>query len=58
VTDENGFYRFDELGTGTYRVRAFGWGYLPGEVEAEVLEGETTVADIALEPFEYGINRD
>jgi len=57
ITDENGHYSFDELGTGGYRVRAFGWGYFPGEAEVEVLEGETTVADIALEPFNYGINK-
>jgi protocatechuate 3,4-dioxygenase beta subunit len=51
ITDENGFYSFDDLATGHYRVRAFAWGYGRGQVEADVLEGETTVADIQLEPF-------
>jgi protocatechuate 3,4-dioxygenase beta subunit len=56
ITDENGQYSFEHLGTGHYRIRAFAWGYRPGETEADVLEGETTVADIQLEPFVNGVS--
>jgi hypothetical protein len=50
MTDENGFYSFDEVAVGTWEVRAFAWGYYPGEATAEVLQDQTTVVDFQLDP--------
>ena len=54
VTDENGFYRFDDVEVSVYRVTAFANGYTRGEAEIEVLDGQTTVADLALSPLVFG----
>ncbi len=54
VTDENGFYRFDAVETAAYRVTASANAYAQGEAEIEVLDGQTTVADLALSPLVYG----
>jgi len=50
MTDENGFYRFEQLPAGTWTVRAFMWGYLVGVVEVTIFENQTTVQDFALTP--------
>jgi hypothetical protein len=50
MTDENGFYRFDQLPAGTWTVRAFMWGYLVGVAEVMIVENTTTVQDFALTP--------
>jgi hypothetical protein len=50
MTDENGFYRFDQLPAGTWTVRAFKWGYLVGVAEVTISEGQTTFQDFALTP--------
>ncbi len=49
-TDDAGFYRFDNVAAGTHRVVAFAHGYVPADETAEVLEGQTTVVDLALDP--------
>jgi hypothetical protein len=49
-TDADGFYRFEELATGSWTVRAFSWGYYMGQGEAEVAADQTTVVDLTLEP--------
>lgn len=54
VTDENGFYRFDDVEVSVYKVTAFANGYTRGEAEIEVLDGQTTVADLALSPLVFG----
>ncbi len=51
VTDENGFYRLEDVPAGMWSVRAFAWGYRPGQEVVEVLDGQTVVVDLALEPF-------
>jgi protocatechuate 3,4-dioxygenase beta subunit len=51
LTDENGFYRLEEVPAGSWVVRAYAWGYRAGSVEVEVLDGQTTVANLALEPY-------
>ena len=50
VTDENGFYHFDQLPVGTWTVRAVAWGYDLGTAEVVIVEGQTTVQDFALNP--------
>jgi hypothetical protein len=50
MTDENGFYSFDQLPAGTWTVRAFMWGYLAGVVEVTIVENQTTVQNFALTP--------
>ena len=50
VTDENGFYHFDQLPAGTWTVRAFKWGYDVGMAEVVIVENTTTVQDFALTP--------
>lgn len=54
VTDENGFYRFDDVETAAYRVIVSANGYVRGETEIEVLDGQTVVADLALSPLVFG----
>lgn len=49
-TDENGFYRFDEIATGEYRLRAFAHGFNPAGADVEIFEGQTATVDFALEP--------
>jgi protocatechuate 3,4-dioxygenase beta subunit len=53
-TDENGFYSLDELEVATYSVSVFAHGYFPVVAEVEVLEGQATVHDVALEPLTFG----
>ena len=55
MTDENGYYFLDGVVAGSCHVRAFAWGYYPGETEVEVPVDDTVVADITLEPFDGGI---
>jgi protocatechuate 3,4-dioxygenase beta subunit len=50
ITDENGFYDFDQLPAGTWTVRAFKWGYDVGTAEVIIAENTTTVQDFALTP--------
>jgi hypothetical protein len=54
VTDENGFYRFDQVEVSAYTVTASANGYIRGEAEIEVLDGQTTVTDLALSPLAFG----
>lgn len=51
LTDANGHYRIDDVPAGSWTVHAAAWGYRPGEQPVEVVEGETSIADVALEPF-------
>lgn len=48
-TDENGFYRFDEVPVGSFRMLVFARTFVRAETEVEVLEGQTTTVDFALE---------
>lgn len=50
MTDENGFYHFDQLPAGTWTVRAVKWGYEVGTAEVVIVENTTTVQDFALTP--------
>lgn len=50
MTDENGFYHFDQLPVGTWTVRAAKWGYEVGTAEVVIVENTTTVQDFALTP--------
>jgi len=54
MTDENGFYRFDEVVAGMVTVRVFAPGYFPGEGEVEIVTDATSVLDIALEQLAFG----
>jgi len=56
-TDAAGVYRFEEVAAGEYLLKAFAYGYVPGEAVVEVFEDQTTTADFALEPREHGIAR-
>ena len=47
---ENGFYRFDEVPAGEYRMKAYSRSFMPALTEIEVLEGETATVDFSLEP--------
>jgi hypothetical protein len=51
LTDANGHYRIDNVPAGAWTVHAAAWGYRPGRQPVEVVDGETSIADIALEPF-------
>jgi hypothetical protein len=53
-TDDNGFYRFEELVAGSYVVNVWADGYHPATGEAEVLDGQTTVLDFSIEPILFG----
>jgi hypothetical protein len=50
VTDEDGFYHFDQLPAGTWTVRVFAWGFDPAMAEVVIVADETTVQDFALDP--------
>lgn len=51
VTDENGFYRLEDVPAGAWTVRAFAWGYRTGATDVDVVDGETAQADVVLEPY-------
>lgn len=54
ITGEDGTYRIDEVPVGDHMAVARAFGYqcsLP--VEVTILEGETTVQDFALDPWDY-----
>lgn len=53
-TDENGFYRIEEVEVGSYSVMAKASGYVKTETEVEVVEGQTTTLDLMLEPIAFG----
>lgn len=53
-TDADGFYRFENLAAGSYEVRAAAHGYFETDGEAEIMDGQTTVLDLALEPLTFG----
>jgi len=50
VTDEDGFYHFDQIPAGTWTVRAFAWGFDPAMAEVVIVADETTEQDFALDP--------
>ena len=49
ATDEQGFYRFEDMTPGRYMLIARAQGFKPGHNEAEVNALETTIADFILE---------
>lgn len=51
LTDENGFYRLEDVPAGSWTVRAVAWGYRTGQEDVEVIDGQTAVVDLALEPY-------
>ncbi len=53
-TDENGYYRIDGVVAGSCLVRAFAWGYAPGEAQVEVVADDTITANFGLEPMGGG----
>lgn len=55
VTDENGFYHFDDVVVASYRLMASAPEYARSEVEVEVLEGQVSVVDVALDPLVFGM---
>lgn len=50
TTGRNGLYVFNDLASGTYSVKAVKNGYLANEVQASVISGSTSRADISLTP--------
>jgi len=48
IADENGFYRFDLLPPGEYRLRVFAEGYAPAVQDAKVGPNQTTTVDFLL----------
>ena len=56
-TDEQGEYLIEELDAGDYTVRCGAAGYLLATLSVVVVDGQTTVQDIALEPFAFGSSR-
>lgn len=50
TTGRNGLYVFNDLASGTYSVQAVKNGYLANEVQASVISGSTSRADISLTP--------
>jgi len=54
VTGADGVYRFDQMTAGLYEVFVFRRGYDPGGGQAEVLDGQTAVLDVALVPLTFG----
>lgn len=54
LTDANGFYRFDELPTGTWTIRAMKQGYEPAEADVDVIADQTAVVDFTLDPLVFG----
>jgi hypothetical protein len=53
ITGEDGTYSL-ELPTGSWVITALMRGYVRASAEAEVIEGETTTVDLALEPMTFG----
>jgi protocatechuate 3,4-dioxygenase beta subunit len=49
-TDVDGFYRFEELATGVWRVRAVAQGHVRAESEVEVVADTTVQRDFTLDP--------
>lgn len=54
ITGADGTYRFDQMTAGLYEVLVFRRGYDRGGGQAEVLDGQTAVLDVALVPLTYG----
>lgn len=54
ITDDNGFYRIEEITAGSYQVRASAHGYVPAAAEIDVVDGETAVLDLFLDPMAFG----
>ena len=50
-TNADGFYHFEHLAAGGWRILVHASGYQPALAEAKVLEGETTVLNLALDPL-------
>ncbi|MCI0651189.1 MAG: carboxypeptidase-like regulatory domain-containing protein [Planctomycetes bacterium] len=50
TTDATGFYQFENVNTGSWKVRAFAIGFFHGKLVVDVTEDATSVADFALEP--------
>jgi protocatechuate 3,4-dioxygenase beta subunit len=48
ITDETGYYRFDRLPPGEYRLRVFAEGFAPGVQDAKVGPNQTTTLDFLL----------
>ncbi len=49
-TNRSGVYEVTDVLTGTRNVRVFAQGYDPGMQSVDVLDGETSTADLALDP--------
>jgi hypothetical protein len=50
-TDTTGFYQLDRIPFGTQTIKAFRFGYYPGEMGVEILSGETSACNIQLTPI-------
>lgn len=53
-TDAAGAYSLEDVVTGDRTVRVTKWGYYTSTATVEVLDGETTTYDVALEPLGFG----
>ncbi|MDE0959184.1 MAG: carboxypeptidase-like regulatory domain-containing protein [Planctomycetota bacterium] len=49
-TNRSGVYEVTDVRTGTRNVRTFAWGYYNDNQSVDVLDGETSTADFALDP--------
>jgi hypothetical protein len=49
-TNRSGVYEVADVRTGTRNVRTFAWGYINDKQSVDVLDGQTSTADFALEP--------
>lgn len=49
-TNRSGVYEVADVRTGTRNVRTFAWGYINDNQSVDVLDGETSTVDFALEP--------
>jgi hypothetical protein len=49
-TNRSGVYEMADVRTGTRSVRTFAWGYINDNQSVDVLDGQTSTVDFALEP--------
>ena len=49
-TNRSGVYEVADVRTGTRNVRTFAWGYINDTQSVDILDGETSTADFALDP--------
>lgn len=53
-TDEDGTYTLENVLTGDQVVRVWKWGYFSASADVDVVAGETSVADVALDTLTFG----